>query len=87
VATPKHESKGSRAFAALMPEHGDQLKMAQRLGCAQDQVSRWASGGRKPEAQTRALLEDKLGIPWRDWDEPPAEVPHDEAKGATGTEG
>ncbi len=59
------------AFAALMPKHGDQQKMAERLSLTQDQVSRWATGDRRPDTEARATLEQKLGIGWREWDLPP----------------
>jgi len=54
-----------------MPNHGDGKAMAERLGAPQDSVSRWASGARKPPPEVRALIQDKLGISWRAWDEPP----------------
>lgn len=54
----------------MMPAHGDQLRMASRLGEKQDAVSRWASGAQKPGIAARAKLEG-LGIPWKAWDESP----------------
>ena len=78
VSSPnKTRSRGSVAFTAKMPDHGDQLKMAARLNEKQDQVSRWASGDRKPSIAARAKLETEVQIPWRWWDEPP--TPEQEA--------
>jgi len=67
----KTPSKGSEAFKALMPSHGDQNTMAQRLDVAQDQVSRWATGAQRPSIEARKMLEAKLGIALLDWDEDP----------------
>jgi transcriptional regulator with XRE-family HTH domain len=65
-----------------MPRHGDQGKLAHRLGLSQDQVSRWSTGGRKPDPKARALLEDELGIDWRSWDEAPESAPDEKAGAA-----
>ena len=64
-------SKGSAALTALFDERGKQHQTAKELDVEASLLIRWRRGEQRPDSRYRALLEDKLGIPWRSWDEPP----------------
>lgn len=63
-------SKGSTALSDMLVERGQQKRTAERLGIPPSLLIRWRKGEQKPDGRYRALLEDKLSIPWRLWDEP-----------------
>lgn len=63
-------SAGSKALKSKLAEHGGLTGVAVHLGVGKDVVSRWTNGKRKPDPRQRAAIEDRFGIPWRDWDVP-----------------
>lgn len=63
-------SKGSCALEALFAERGAQNQTATAIDIKPSLLVRWRKGEQKPDARYRALLQDKLGIDWRSWDEP-----------------
>lgn len=63
-------TKGSAALAAILDGRGKQNQLATELQTKPPVIMRWRTGESKPDSENRAVLEDKLGIPWRSWDEP-----------------
>ncbi len=61
-------NRGAERLKALL-KHGDQKKLAKRLGVDEGQFSRWLNGKARPPTTVRATLEDEYGIGWRLWDE------------------
>lgn len=68
-------TKGTRALQAVIKERGQQASLAAELGVEPPTFSRWLSGERQPSTTYRAMLEERLGIDWRLWDEEVDESP------------
>jgi transcriptional regulator with XRE-family HTH domain len=68
---PEKHSAGSQRLSALVSNHGDVEALAEKLGVAGYVVSKWLHGKRKPTAGMREVIQDKLGIDWRLWEQPP----------------
>jgi transcriptional regulator with XRE-family HTH domain len=62
-------SKGSLSLSEMFEKRGAQHQTAEAIEVEASLLIRWKRGEQKPDSRYRALLEDKLGIPWRSWDE------------------
>lgn len=62
-------NRGAKELAKLLPNHGDQHRLAVKLGITDDKLSRIKNARLLPTSVQRAKLQDELGIDWRLWDE------------------
>lgn len=72
----KHINEGARLLWEKLREKGwSQTRLARELPCSLGLAWRWLYCDQRPDGKRRALIEDKLGVPWRAWDElPTAEI-------------
>ena len=67
-------NRGAKQLATHLIEHGDQARMARKLGFGAALMSRLLKGERLPTALQRARIEDEYpDVFWRFWDEPVSE--------------
>lgn len=66
-------NEGARLLRLEATKAGTDRRIATDLGLNPAVVHRWLHCTQLPDAKRRAVLEDRYGIPWRSWDEPPAE--------------
>lgn len=73
----------SKGAIALARTGLTQEQIAEKLGCAREQVSYWLTGARKPGKAWRTAIELAFGIAPKLWDEyPEPEAPRDETPNA-----
>lgn len=66
-------NEGARLLREVAEKAGANQRIADELGINAAVVHRWLHCTQLPDAKRRAILEDTYHIPWRSWDEPPAE--------------
>lgn len=67
-------NRGAKALEKLMPERGDQARLADELGLDQGYLSRLARGLAAPGLPARRKFRERFGIALEAWDEPVADA-------------